>query len=248
MPRIFLPLEERPETIHIAGEKARYLINVLRSRVGDNIMVLDGKGASYSAEITSIKNKELFARVNGIVPYDTESKLNIVLIQGVLKGEKMELIIQKTTELGVKVIIPVTTERSQLRETRKGPRWRKIAEDASRQCGRSCVPIIHDLIPFQEVFAPSSHHIRHLRQARGLLFWEEGGMKLTETKDALPACRSLMISVGPEGGFTKGEADMAQSNGFLPVFLGNRILRAETAAIAATALAQYVWGDLDRGI
>jgi 16S rRNA (uracil1498-N3)-methyltransferase len=248
MPRIFLPLEERPETIHIAGEKARYLINVLRSHVGDEIMVFDGKGSSYSAKITSIKNKELFARVNRVMPYDVESKLNIILIQGVLKGEKMELIIQKTTELGISDIVPVTTERSQLRETRKGPRWRKIAEDASRQCGRTRVPRIHDLIPFQEVFAPSSHLTQRLSESRGLLFWEEGGMNLSETKDALEVCRSLMISIGPEGGFTKEEARLAQSNGFLPVSLGKRILRAETAAIAATALVQYVWGDLDKGI
>ena len=248
MPRIFLPLEERPETIHIAGEKARYLINVLRSHVGDEIMVFDGKGSSYSAKITSIKNKELFARVNRVMPYDVESKLNIILIQGVLKGEKMELIIQKTTELGISDIVPVTTERSQLRETRKGPRWRKIAEDASRQCGRTRVPRIHDLIPFQEVFAPSSHLTQRLSESRGLLFWEEGGMNLSETKDALEVCRSLMISIGPEGGFTKEEARLAQSNGFLHVSLGKRILRAETAAIAATALVQYVWGDLDKGI
>lgn len=248
MPRIFLPLEERPETIHIAGEKARYLINVLRSHVGDEIMVFDGKGSSYIAKITSIKNKELFARVNRVMPYDVESKLNITLIQAVLKGEKMEFIIQKTTELGITDILPVTTERSQLRETRKGPRWRKIAEDASRQCGRTRVPIIHDLIPFQEVFAPSSHYIQCLSESRGLLFWEEGGMNLSVTKDALGVCRSLIISIGPEGGFTKEEARLAQLNGFLPVSLGNRILRAETAAIAATALVQYVWGDLDKGI
>lgn len=248
MPRIFLPLEERPETIRIAGEKARYLINVLRSHVGDEIIVFDGKGSSYSANITSIKNKELFAQINKAISSDAESKLNLVLIQGVLKGEKMELIIQKTTELGISDIVPVTTERSQLRETRKGPRWRKIAEDASRQCGRSHVPRIHDLIPFQEVFSPSSHFRQRLSESRGLLFWEEGGMKLSKTKDTLKVCSSLIISIGPEGGFTNEEARLAQSNGFLPVSLGNRILRAETAAIAATALVQYVWGDLDKGV
>ena len=247
MPRIFLPLEGRPETIHIAGEKARYLINVLRSHVGDEIMVLDGKGSSYSAEITSIKKKELLARVNRVIPYDAESKINIILIQGLLKGEKMDLIIQKTTELGVNDIVPVATERSQLRETRKAPRWKKIAEDASRQCGRPHVPKIHDLLPFQELFAPSSPCAQYFRESRGLLFWEEGGMKLTEAKDVLGGCRSLMISIGPEGGFTKEEARMAQSRGFLITSMGNRILRAETAAIAATALVQYVWGDLDTG-
>jgi len=248
MPRIFLPLEERPETIHIAGEKARYLINVLRSHVGDEIMVLDGKGSSYNAEITSVKNRELFARVKGAVPYDTESKVNIILIQGVLKGERMEFLIQKTTELGVNEILPVTTERSQLRETRKGPRWKKIAEDASRQCGRTHVPRIHDLLPFRELFAPSSLYAQYFRNSRGLLFWEEGGMKLTKARDVLGGCRSLMISIGPEGGFTKEEAYMARSRGFLVTSMGNRILRAETAAIAATALVQYVWGDLDTGI
>jgi 16S rRNA (uracil1498-N3)-methyltransferase len=248
MPRIFLPLEERPETIHITGDKARYLINVLRSRVGDELMVLDGKGSSYSTAITSITNRELYARVTGVIPCDTESKVHTILIQGALKGEKMELIIQKTTELGVNEIVPVTTERSQLKETKKVPRWEKIAEDASRQCGRSDVPKIHDLIPFREFFAPSSPHAQRFRESGGLFFWEGGGMHLAEAKHMLGGCRSLMLSIGPEGGFTKEEALMAQSRGFLPISMGNRILRAETAAIAATALVQYVWGDLGTAV
>ncbi|HXX53126.1 MAG TPA: RsmE family RNA methyltransferase, partial [Thermodesulfovibrionales bacterium] len=162
-----------------------------------------------------------------------------------LKGEKMELVIQKTTELGVNEIVPVTTERSQLKETRKEPRWRKIAEDASRQCGRSHVPRIHDLVPFCKVFAPSSHY--DSGQPKGLIFWEDEGMNLAETKDILGASTSLKICIGPEGGFTKEEARIARSCGFLTVSLGTRILRSETAAIVATALVQYVWGDLDKG-
>jgi 16S rRNA (uracil1498-N3)-methyltransferase len=248
MPRVFLQLEERPETIHISGEKARYLINVLRSRVGDEITVLDGKGSSYNAEITSIRNKELDARVNRVIPYDTESKVNVILIQGALKGEKMELIIQKATELGVNEIVPVTTERSQVRETRKAPRWKKVAEDASRQCGRAHVPMVHDLLPFREFLTPSSPYAQYLNKSRGLLFWEEGGMKLTRAREILGECRSLMVSIGPEGGFTKEEARMAQSRGFLLISMGTRILRAETAAIAATALVQYAWGDLDTAV
>ena len=110
------------------------------------------------------------------------------------------------------------------------------------------MPRIHDLIPFQEIFVPLSYYAQYLRKSRGLLFWEEEGMNLTESRDALGVSRSLMISIGPEGGFTKEEAHIAQSSGFLPVSLGNRILRAETAAIAATALVQYVWGDLDSGV
>ncbi len=268
MPRIFLPIERHSDTIHITGEKARYLATVLRCREGDEVQIFDGSGFSYSAKISGITRKEVVVDVLEVTQCDTESPVNLILIQGVLKGEKMDLVIQKTTELGVKAIIPAVMERGQVRDTKKISRWRKIAEDASRQCCRSDVPVIHDLLPFKEIFSQASQYMQENEihplspplpqrkgtrgrvkdlssdKIKGILFWEERGSGITEVIDRVKGCDSLMFAVGPEGGFTGKEVSRAESGGFLIASLGSRILRAETAAITATALLQFVMGGL----
>lgn len=244
MPRLYLPLTKPSGTIHIAGENAKYLIRVLRSKIGDDIIIFDGKGSSYRAVIKSITMKDVLAEVIEFMQSDTESTFNIILIQGLLKGEKMELVIQKTTELGVKEIIPAITTRSQVRDTNKISRWKKVAEDASRQSGRTEVPDIHQLIPFRDIFSDTSLYKPYFRRCKGLLFWEEGGKELSRVKENLEECPSLMIAIGPEGGFTREEVKIAESNGFIIASLGNRILRAETAAISSTAIVQFLMGDL----
>ncbi|MGD1075494.1 MAG: RsmE family RNA methyltransferase, partial [Thermodesulfovibrionales bacterium] len=184
MPRIFLPLREPSGTITITGEKARYLSTVLRCKAGDELVIFDAQGASHKTTIQSISRREVLAEVTEAIMSDTESSRTLILIQGLLKGEKMELVIQKTTELGVKEILPAITERSQVRDTRKAARWRKIAEDATRQCGRTRVPLIHNPIPFTDIF---SHPPKTcgIRAGCGLIFWEKGGGKITDTLDAV---------------------------------------------------------------
>lgn len=249
MPRIFLPLAEKSNIIKIEGERAHYLSAVLRCKKGDEIVLFDGN-ASHKAIITGITKRHVTAEVIGILTVNTESSLNSVLIQGLLKGEKMELVIQKTTELGVREIVPVITERSQIKETRKSPRWRKIAEEASRQSGRTAIPVIHEPIPFDDLFHASSALLLPPRP-KGIIFWEEGGMSLKEAVLRISPSpirpfseSSFFIMVGPEGGFAKKEVDIAESRGLIITSLGKRILRAETAAIAATALVQFLFGDM----
>ncbi|GAB4412683.1 MAG: 16S rRNA (uracil(1498)-N(3))-methyltransferase [Thermodesulfovibrionales bacterium] len=244
MPRIFLPLKEPSEKIHITGERARYITTVLRCREGDEILIFDGKGTSYRTIINNITKKEVLVELSGVIPCDTESPLDLVLIQGILRGEKMDIVIQKTTELGVKEIIPAITERSQIRETRKLSRWRKIAEEASRQCGRTIVPVIHELIPFNDIFSSASPCSPYFRKYNGLLFWEDRGIKITEVKERLGGCQSLIIAIGPEGGFTREEVRAAERRDFIVASLGRRILRAETAAISAVTMIQFLFGDL----
>jgi len=244
MPRLFLSVEENPRTIHITGEKAHYLASVLRCKEGEELEILDGKGHSYRAKITSIVKKEITADVLGAVTHSTESPINLILIQGLLKGEKMELVIQKATELGVSKILPVVTERSQVRNTGKTGRWRKIAEDASRQSGRTAIPIIHEPVAFRDIFSGDSPYAPYFRKCKGLLFWERKGIRMKEGMESLEGCRSLIVAVGPEGGFTEGEVQVAEDHGFLVASLGSRILRAETAAITAIALSQFLFGDM----
>src|SRR3972149_5409523 len=153
MPRIFIPSPFIKENrISITGDNARYLVSVLRCKKGDELLTFDGKGNCLRTNILKADRKEVIADVLEKFTCHTESPVNITLMQGLLKGQKMDMVIQKTTELGVKEIMPVITERSQAKETRKVSRWRKIAEEASRQCGRSIIPFVHEPVEFNQFF------------------------------------------------------------------------------------------------
>ena len=242
MPRIYLPISRILDNrISITNEKAHYLTSVLRCGKGDELIIFDGKGDCFRTTILKADRREIITEVIEKFQCNAESNINITLVQGLLKGEKMDVVIQKTTELGVKEIIPVVTERSQLRETRKVARWRKIAEEASRQSGRSIIPVIHNPIKFFDIL----NLLRPSNKVKSLLFYEEGGMKLSEAVSSfVPRPSSLFIFVGPEGGFTKEEVFLAKEKGLLVTSLGERILRAETAVISAVALVQFLLGDM----
>jgi len=239
MPRIYLPapvfLNNR---ISITDEKAHYLASVLRCGKGNSLIIFDGKGNCFRTTIVTADKREVVAEVAEKIPCNLESDLNITLVQGLLKGEKMDMVVQKTTELGVKEILPVITGRSQLRDTKKIARWRKIAEEASRQSGRSIVPVVHETVEFDNFL--SAHDSIH-----GLVFYEEEGVGLTEAVSSLiPRNSSFFVLIGPEGGFTKEEINLAKEKGLIVASLGKRILRAETAAISAVTLAQFLLGDM----
>ena len=168
---------------------------------------------------------------------DNESTLDHILFQGLLKGEKMDLVVQKATELGVKEIVPLITERSQIRETRKLQRWQKIAEEASRQCCRNRVPLIHE--PKTLEAAISSHQF-----SGGIICWEQEGAPFSAALDAFRGADKIVVCIGPEGGFSEKEIRAAEARNFVVASLGKRILRAETAALTAVALTQFVLGDL----
>lgn len=262
--RIILPKEQiKGQRITISGEKARYLISVLRCNAGDELQVFDGEGSFYISRISGTDNKEVKIDLLEKIPFDTESPLNLILMQGILKGEKMDLVIQKATELGVKEIIPAITNRSQVRETRKAARWRKIAEEASRQSGRTGIPKVHESVDFSSwLMADSSLALK------GFIFWEEGGITMQDAIKKLQGAESrihctpsltlpprggglgggddsqLFVAIGPEGGFTKEEVKLAESGGLIATSLGKRILRAETAAISAVTLVQFLMGDI----
>lgn len=263
MPRIYLPLVNIKENrISIADEKAHYLASVLRCRKGDVLIVFDGDGNCFRTTIIKSDKKEVIAEVTEKFICDLESSLNIVLVQGLLKGEKMDMVIQKTTELGVREIVPVVTGRSQIRETKKIDRWRKIAGEAARQSGRSVVPVVHEVRAFGDFL--SNCDMQTL--AQGIIFYEESGISLKDAiermqapppcspltkggiKEGLcvmyPASLTISILIGPEGGFTGEEVDIAKERGFFVASLGKRILRAETAAISAVALVQFLFGDM----
>jgi 16S rRNA (uracil1498-N3)-methyltransferase len=259
VPRIFLPIISiHNNQISITGEKARYLLSVLRCKKGDELVVFDGMGNCMKTSILKSDRREVIAEVIEKFIRDTESPVKIILVQGLLKGQKMDMVIQKATELGVKEIIPVITERSQPRETRKVERWRKIAEEASRQSGRTFIPIIHETVEFNKFFGKigklkgSGETVKQGHEEMiGLICWEEGGLSLKDAVHKFSSSSILRVSdspihllIGPEGGFTKEEVDIAEGKGLIVTSLGKRILRAETAAISAITLVQFLSGDL----
>jgi 16S rRNA (uracil1498-N3)-methyltransferase len=250
MPRIYLPvLHFANNRISITGEKARYLTSVLRCRKGDDLIVFGGGADCFRTIVSDIGRQEVIVEVTEKFLCNLESPVRIILAQALLKGEKMDMVIQKTTELGITEIVPVITSRSQLRETRKLSRWRKIAEEASRQSGRNVIPVIHEPVQFAGIFSDQTSPFK-----AGLILYEENGMKLSKAEEALKHALNgaappfaegrLLVVIGPEGGFTGEEIALAREKGLLVVSLGQRILRAETAAISAVTLVQFLFGDM----
>jgi 16S rRNA (uracil1498-N3)-methyltransferase len=167
----------------------------------------------------------------------------VTLAQSLLKGEKMDYLIQKATELGVKEIIPFFSSRSvplleKSRGLKRHLRWEKIAIEASKQCGRGMVPKIESLQDYSDMLhAASTDDLR-------LILWERDGIKLKEALERSREKTKIFFVIGPEGGFSQDEVDKAKGAGFAAVTLGKRILRAETASLCLLSILQYEWGDM----
>lgn len=240
MPRVYVPsIPTDGPFLNITGEQARYVVSVLRLRQGDGVHLFDSSGKHFRAVITKAGRGRVEVELEGPIQPPEEPPLNITLLQGVLKGRKMDLVLQKATELGVGAIVPLVTERAVVRGTRRLERWRKIALEASRQCGRAVAPDVGKPRGFEDYFSSDS-------ALKGVIFWEEQGQGLKSLKDiSFPRlAKDIIVAVGPEGGFTEHEVGLAQKKGLVPATLGPRILRAETAAITAVALVQYLGGGL----
>jgi 16S rRNA (uracil1498-N3)-methyltransferase len=239
----------RPEDVgdrelHLRGDEANHLVRVLRLGPGAQIMVFDGRGGEYTAEVERL---EVDAVICGILHY-TEAQPTrsaaITLGQGLPKADKFAWVIQKTTELGVAAIVPLITERviprlSQDPAGAKVGRWEKLAREASKQSRRSTVPHLWPPTPLK-TFLSSFRHA-DLK----LVLWE--GEHLRPLRSVLSGpdqVTSVAVIVGPEGGLTPQEVAQGEAHGFLTVGLGQRMLRAETAGMIAVALLQYQFGDL----
>lgn len=238
MPRIFfpdLPIDITPGTsINAKEEVAHYLYSVLRVRAGQSITVFGPGGVSVTAEVVSVRRGRVGLQVLEALPVREDTGPDIVLVQGLLKGAKMDMVIQKAVELGASRIVPVITQRSQVRQTRKGARWSKIAQEAARQCGRTSVPGLGDPIEFSR-FLDNAEGEDGLN---GFVFYED------EQRVISPGDRRgssvVHVLVGPEGGLVDNEVAAAAAAGFVPRGLGSNILRAETAAIASLAIVRFI--------
>jgi 16S rRNA (uracil1498-N3)-methyltransferase len=223
----------------ISGPDYRHIVKVLRLKTGSEITLFDEIGMEHIGVITGVETKEIKVAIAESKKVETESSLNITLLQGVPKGDKMDFIVEKATELGVKTIVPIITERSQMREPKRVQRWQRIAIESSKQCGRMIPPEIYEPKSFQEIMKYNYYNKLQI------ILYEKCKDKLKHmiTNDSKPIV-DIVLSIGPEGGFTEKEVIEAKEKGFIPVGLGPRIFRTETASIVAIAVLQHIYGDI----
>jgi 16S rRNA (uracil1498-N3)-methyltransferase len=203
----------------------------------------DPEGNDFRGRILRLSETEACVLVFDAFPLPTESCLEIILLQALPEKERMEMIIQKATELGVSAILPFQSERSISLEEReakqkKAHRWQSVAVKAVRQSRRAKVPPVEGCRPFQEVLGDCTE------DGLKILLWEKEGQPLKRVVRQRPT-KKIYVIVGPEGGFTEGEVRLAEEKGFIAVKLGQRILRTETAAITMVGILQYELGDLN---
>jgi 16S rRNA (uracil1498-N3)-methyltransferase len=227
-------------TLALDAGTAQHLTKVLRLRAGAPVILFNGEGGEYAALLAHVERRRAEVEVGAFDPRESESPLHITLAQGISKGERMDYAIQKAVELGVARIVPVFAERSVVRLNeerleRKLNHWRAVVVSACEQCGRNRVPAGAPAVNLRDWLAQGADDgIRLALDHRAT----QGFGSL----EAVPAAATLLV--GPEGGLSNAELDAAKEAGYLPLSMGPRILRTETAAVAALAAMQTLFGDL----
>ncbi len=241
IPRIYLPTNLLTGSeVTLDARALGHLVRVLRLRTGDSVVLFNGDGNDYTAELVEVRKDYALCRVHTVHDCNTESPLPIELAQGISRGERMDYTIQKAVEMGVQRIIPLNTERSQVklsgeREEKRLQHWQGIILHACEQSGRSRIP---ELLPVQRL----DQWLNNRAQVTHALFLDpEGNVSIGSLHAPIG---SLSLLVGPEGGLSSHERELATLAGYQRLRLGPRVLRTETAALTALAAIQSIWGDL----
>jgi len=238
-------IREGKGALILGGTEANHIRTVLRMAPGDRLVLTDSKGARYQAVIVSVDRREVMVNLERPLPSPPPSPVEITLCQALLRSHSMDLIIQKTSELGVDRILPFVSERTIVKPDRGAfvnrlKHWREIALSATKQSGRLKPADIGPLSTFSELM-----DLWRGEEIMKIALWEDESFQ--NLKSLLRSTRSLRKAIGmigPEGGFSNEEIEKARKAGFVSASLGHRILRAETAAVTLVALLQYEWGDL----
>lgn len=238
MPRFYLPTALAPHTTLNLPDNIIRHIHVLRLNAGDSITLFNGTGNDFAATLQTIGKRHAECHIHAQRQPENESPLAITLVQAISSGERMDFTLQKSVELGVRAIQPIISERcvvrlSGERADKRVQRWQDIVIAACEQSGRSIVPTVLPIVSFSDYLRqmpPELHLMMSLRRA-------------TTLRDIAPAPQTLRLMIGPEGGWTPAEEQAALAAGVQTITLGKRVLRTETAAMAAMAAMQVLWGD-----
>ena len=238
MPRFYFPAPLAPHTTFSLPDNIVRHIHVLRLNAGDSITLFNGTGNDFDATLQAIGKRHAECHITAQRQPENESALNITLVQAVSSGERMDFTLQKSVELGVRAIQPIISERcvvrlSGERAEKRVQRWQDIVIAACEQSGRSIVPTVLPIVSFSDYLRqmpPELHLMMSLRRA-------------TTLRGIAPAPQTLRLMIGPEGGWTPAEEQAALEAGVQTITLGKRVLRTETASLAALAAMQVLWGD-----
>lgn len=237
-PRIYSPQPlAAGQTLELDDAAARHVGLVLRMKAGQPLTLFNGEGGCFSATIAEASKRSVTVSLDTFHPDEKESPLHVHLAQSVSKGDRMEYAIQKATELGISEITPIYTEHGDVRlkgerATKKQQHWQQVAISACEQCQRNRVPVVHAPVSLKDWLAATQADLKlvlHHRTERQLSGYDQ------------PETVALLI--GPEGGLSAAEIAQAEAAGFNPLALGPRVLRTETAPVAALSVLQYLWGD-----
>jgi 16S rRNA (uracil1498-N3)-methyltransferase len=239
--RLYVPHSlESGTSLVLDPERSHYVSRVLRLRAGDDLVLFDGSGREHAGTVSSALRKGVTVSVGAARERDVESPLAVRLIQGLSRGDRMDFVVQKATELGVQRITPVITEFSVVRldaakAEKRVEHWTRIAQAACEQCGRNRIPAIDPPQPLAGVLGPRAAGSERVVLHPGAA----GALASLQAPDS-----RIELLIGPEGGFSEGELEKITAAGYLACSFGSRILRTETAAIAALAVLQARYGDL----
>lgn len=252
IPRIYTNSVLTEGTIFRPDKKAaNHLVRVLRLKPGAKIILFNGRGGHYESVIDNIKGNIVEIAIGHHLAIETESPLDITLAQGISRGERMDYTIQKSVELGVSNIIPLITERCGVkldaeRSAKRLDHWQGVIVSACEQCGRNRIPVVHPVNTLQGWLSQSTHHLEAENTGRAHPYLKlvlDTHHSNTLSQHARPD-GPIILLIGPEGGLTDVELQQVNEAGFASIRLGPRILRTETAGIAAITALQSLWGDM----
>lgn len=226
------------DKVIIAGDDVHHITKVMRNNIGDKIICSNGHGQDAIVEIIEIENKQIVCKITDEHLENREPRTHITLVQGLPKADKMELIIQKGTEVGVSAFLPFTSERTivqldQKKEQKRLERWDKIAKEAAEQAHRSLIPKILPVVSFKELLKLNEDGLTLIA------YEKENSRTLYQVLEQNNNVDKVFLIIGPEGGFSEQEIIAAEKNGAVSVSLGKRILRTETAGIVGVANILY---------
>jgi 16S rRNA (uracil1498-N3)-methyltransferase len=238
MNRFYVPFHTGLKNLWIDSSESHHIIHVKRLKIGDSIIVFNGTGDEFEAEIENIEDNRVNIRINQQKTISKENIVEIDIAFAIPKGKRSHLLIQKCTELGVHKLIPINYARSvvKLKDdcSVKIEKWQKIAIEASKQCGRNTITEIGDVVDFDNILNTSDSYDLPLFACS-----QSDSDNLKNTLQEHPKPNNILSFIGPEGGFTSHEIEMAKRAGCKSVSLGSQILRIETAAIAVSAILSY---------